>query len=164
MIFARFKNLIRRLLSKTSNTGETKITQSTVTSVVQLKSKYRHFSDVPVELWRWSYFTPEEVACNGTGEIIIHEEALDVIQALRAEWGKPISPTSWYRSVTHNKAVGGAVKSQHLTGGAIDVPLDPSERNDFVTLAKKHGFRGFGYYDTFMHIDMGESREWDRRS
>ncbi|MDP4033695.1 MAG: hypothetical protein Q8P60_12740 [Pseudorhodobacter sp.] len=28
---------------------------------------FRHFRDVPDALWRWSNFSPAEIACRGTG-------------------------------------------------------------------------------------------------
>ena len=38
---------------------------------------YRHWRDVPKDSWRWPNFSPAEIACRGTGSILIHEAALD---------------------------------------------------------------------------------------
>ena len=45
----------------------------------------------------------------------------NVLDPLREAWGKPIIVTSGYRCPRLNKAVGGATKSQHLTGHAADI-------------------------------------------
>ena len=44
---------------------------------------FRHFRDVPDQLWRWSNFSPAEIACRGTGQLKLHPAALDTLQALR---------------------------------------------------------------------------------
>ena len=45
----------------------------------------------------------------------------NVLDPARREWGSSISVTSGFRSAELNKAVGGAGKSQHLTGEAADI-------------------------------------------
>ncbi len=30
---------------------------------------FRHFRDVPTSLWRWTNFSPAEIACRGTGQL-----------------------------------------------------------------------------------------------
>lgn len=52
---------------------------------------------------------------------------LNVLQPLRDAWGKPIIVTSGYRCPLLNKAVGGVVNSQHMTGQAADIV--PQGRN-----------------------------------
>lgn len=49
--------------------------------------------------------------------ILTHARNLD---AIRRVWGSPIMVTSWYRPPAVNAAVGGARRSQHLTGKATD--------------------------------------------
>ena len=44
---------------------------------------YDHWRDVPVSSWRWPNFSPAEIACRGTGKLLINEPALDKLQALR---------------------------------------------------------------------------------
>lgn len=53
----------------------------------------------------------------------------NVLEPIREEFGKPITPTSGYRSKTVNDGVGGAEKSQHTRGEAVDfvVPGIPKE-------------------------------------
>lgn len=47
--------------------------------------------------------------------------AADVLQPLREAFGRPIIVSSGYRCSALNKAVGGAVNSQHLSGEAADI-------------------------------------------
>lgn len=45
----------------------------------------------------------------------------NVLDPLREQFGAPIIVTSGYRCAKLNKAVGGAARSQHLTGQAADI-------------------------------------------
>jgi len=76
---------------------------------------FRHFRDVPAELWRWPNFSPAEIACRGTGQLKLHPEALDKLQTLRDRLGKPLIVNSAYRSPEHNRAVGGAPRRARST-------------------------------------------------
>ena len=57
------------------------------------------------------------------GEYAKNLEALvdNVLDPARKTWGSPINVTSGFRSQELNRAVGGAGKSQHLTGEAADI-------------------------------------------
>lgn len=45
----------------------------------------------------------------------------NVLDPLRAAWGRPITVNSGYRCPALNRAVGGAASSQHLLGKAADI-------------------------------------------
>lgn len=114
--------------------------------------------------WRWPNFTPKEIACKSTGEIVVDEDALDKLQALRDNMGVPLVINSAYRSPSHNKAVGGGKNSMHLTGKAFDIRLtDKFDKMDLLTAARDVGFTGFGFYSTFLHVDTGRSRWWGEK-
>ena len=51
---------------------------------------YAHWRDVPESAWRWPNFSPAEIACRGTGKLLLNEPALDKLQALRDRLGKPL--------------------------------------------------------------------------
>lgn len=123
---------------------------------------YEHYSDVPMATWRWTSFSPREIACKGTGKVLVNEAALDKLQALRDRLRKPLILTSAYRSPEHNRAVGGAKNSMHMQGIAFDVRMDNHDPHEFEAAARAVGFTGFGYYPRsgFMHIDTGPSRSW----
>ena len=38
---------------------------------------YAHWRDVPATTWRWPNFSPAEIACRGTGKLLVNEAALD---------------------------------------------------------------------------------------
>ena len=46
-------------------------------------SFYDHWREAPEGTWRWPNFSPAEIACRGTGKLLINEPALDKLQALR---------------------------------------------------------------------------------
>ena len=123
---------------------------------------YRHWRDVPERAWRWKNFAPAEIACRGTGQLKLHPEAMDKLQALRDRLGKPLIIRSAYRSPDHNRAVGGAPRSKHMDGTAFDIAMAHHDPVAFEATAREVGFLGFGYYPRsgFMHIDLGPARSW----
>jgi len=123
---------------------------------------FRHFRDVPDTLWRWKNFSPAEIACRGTGQLKLHPEALDRLQALRDRLGKPLIVRSAYRSPEHNRAVGGAPASKHMDGTAFDIAMSNHDPAAFEAAARAVGFLGFGYYPRsgFIHVDLGPARSW----
>lgn len=67
------------------------------------------------------------------------------LELLRVRWGKPMTPTSGARCKWHNKKEGGAPRSQHLSGNAVDFYLtSAAERDALVALAEEMGWLGIG--------------------
>ena len=126
---------------------------------------YAHWRDVPATAWRWPNFSPAEIACRGTGKLLVNEAALDTLQALRTRLGKPLIIRSAYRSPEHNRAVGGAKASKHMEGIAFDVAMANHDPEAFEAAARAIGFKGFGFYPRsgFIHIDLGPARSWGER-
>jgi zinc D-Ala-D-Ala carboxypeptidase len=126
---------------------------------------FRHFREVPKNLWRWRNFSPAEIACRGTGQLKLHPEALDRLQALRDRLGKPLIVRSAYRSPEHNRNIGGAPRSKHMDGTAFDIAMANHDPVAFEAAAREVGFLGFGFYPRsgFMHIDLGPARVWGER-
>ena len=125
---------------------------------------YARWQDVPADAWRWPHFKPSEIACKGDGSLLVDEDALDRLEEVRQRIGKPLYLNSAYRSAAHNKAVGGSPTSQHLKGKAFDVRLQGITRTELLKAAKAAGFTGFGQYDSFVHLDTGPARTWDKRT
>jgi zinc D-Ala-D-Ala carboxypeptidase len=123
---------------------------------------YANWRHVPKEAWRWKSFSPREIACKGTGSILVNEDALDRLQKLRDTLGVPVILVSAYRSPEHNRRVGGATRSKHMEGVAFDVNMTNHNPAEFERAARAVGFTGFGYYPRsgFMHIDTGAARVW----
>lgn len=92
-------------------------------------------------------------------------EALEVI---RKDLGnQPITINSGYRTKKHNKSVGGATKSQHLTASAADITVaNRSPETVFkairmLRLNKDIPKGGIGSYNTFTHYDIrGKNVTW----
>ena len=127
---------------------------------------YNHWSEFPMDQWRWKNFSPQEMACRGTGKLAIDERSMDMLQALRDELGRPIIINSAFRSPEHNKRVGGASKSYHLRAMAFDCNMTNQEPQKFENAARKVGFKGFGFYrrSRFIHVDSRETEaEWGER-
>jgi uncharacterized protein YcbK (DUF882 family) len=83
-------------------------------------------------------------------------KAMLALDELRERFGHPLKIVSAYRSPEHNKAVGGATNSYHLKGLAFDISTEgwnEGDKLEFVVRAHQHQFMGFGFYDTFLHID-----------
>lgn len=123
---------------------------------------YQNWKNVPANAWRWPDFSPAEIACRGDGKLLVNEDALDRLQALRTRLGKPMIVNSAYRSPEHNKRVGGAPKSMHLEGRAFDISMANHDPAEFIQAARSVGFAGFGTYprSNFVHIDTGPARTW----
>lgn len=75
----------------------------------------------------------------------------------------PIHIYSAYRTSEWNKKVGGAPKSQHMYGRALDLHHTTLTNEEFHRLIKAYavdfGIGGVGLYKRFVHIDI---RETDR--
>lgn len=125
-------------------------------------SFYQHWRNVPATAWRWPDFAPAEIACRSTGKLLVNAPALDRLQALRRALGRPMIVNSAYRSPEHNARVGGATKSQHLSGAAFDISMANHDPESFIRAARQAGFTGIGTYprSNFIHIDTGPDRVW----
>ena len=76
-------------------------------------------------------------------------------ELLRVEFG-PTEVLSGFRAPNHNREVGGAPTSLHLTFNALDLkPEDgtPQEWADFLTDLGLNRLGGVGVYATFVHAD-----------
>lgn len=91
---------------------------------------------------------------DGADTILISDELVQVLEAIRRYFGKPITITSGYRTPAHNRKVGGAKGSQHVKGTAADIKV-----KDVPTwavagfLEANYRSCGIGYYSTWTHVD-----------
>ena len=96
-----------------------------------------------------------------------------VFEALRAIVGAPLVVLSAYRTPEHNASVGGAPRSQHVEGRALDLtcatlqPLALYGRARVLAESLTE-IGGLGLYDHFIHIDTrprvdGRVARWDLR-
>lgn len=89
------------------------------------------------------------------------------LQVLRDAVGKSISITSGYRSPQHNKKIGGAKNSQHVTGMASDIKVTGMTPKEVALVIEgliesgkmKQG--GIGIYPSWVHYDIrGTKARW----
>jgi len=71
------------------------------------------------------------------------------LQALRTEFGRPISIRSGFRCPSYDKKKKG--KGAHPTGKASDPGVSGPEAHLLIDLAYKHGFTGIGIKQHGMH-------------
>lgn len=96
------------------------------------------------------------------------KEVANNLQALRNSLGVPVTITgSGYRTPSHNKEVGGAKESQHLTASAADInakgftPKQLAAKIESLIKAGKMKQGGIGIYPNFVHYDIrGIKARW----
>jgi len=120
---------------------------------------YSHWTLMPWEQGRWPDFLPSEFSSPDNGQVYYWPDFFDRLQRARTEINRPVRINSAHRSWRHNLAVGGAPKSQHRKL-AVDIALCGHDRFALATACKAAGFTGFGYYQTFLHVDLGRPRFW----
>jgi uncharacterized protein YcbK (DUF882 family) len=120
---------------------------------------FAHYRDIPPGFWRWTGFSPAEIACRHCGEIVVDTGFMDALQRQRED-GHSIVLNSAYRCPAWNAMAGGAPLSQHKFGRAGDQRLSGRPIDVVQAAAKKAGFGGFGRYRTFLHADTGPQRTW----
>jgi len=98
-------------------------------------------------------------------EHYISDEVIEAAQYLRTYFNTPVNVNSSFRTPKHNAAIGGASRSQHLKGTALDLsfPNNPNallilkqdilNEGEIFTKLYSIGIHGFGLYDNFQHID-----------
>lgn len=97
------------------------------------------------------HFDSREFADHRTGVVHVDRELLRRLELLRARIGLPLRIVSGFRSVETNRAVGGAVNSQHLYGRAADIPSGYARVDDVVWC----GFTGIGHCAGWVvHVDV----------
>lgn len=82
---------------------------------------------------------------------------VDRWEQVQGAFGRQLPVVSGYRDPKTNAAAGGAKKSRHLHGDAIDIDvssLDFAERRRLIEIASGMGFTGIGVYRNSIHLDM----------
>lgn len=117
--------------------------------------------------WRWPHFTRAEMSCKGSGECRIDPDFMDLLEAIRADYGKPMTITSGYRSPEYNAKVSHTgPQGPHTTGMAVDVAVSGKDAHRLLKTALAHGIMGVGVAQKgesrFLHLDMVETgtRPW----
>ena len=100
----------------------------------------------------------------GVSTVTLAPATMDAWRALVASWPEPLPVKASYRPE------GGAAKSKHKTGEALDIELPLNARpgklgaiqwrREFVAAAQRAGFTAFGLGYGTIHIDTGPARWW----
>lgn len=97
-------------------------------------------------------------------------ELAKAFERIRELCGFPLIVNSAYRTAVYNDRIGGAVKSQHVQGRALD--LHPAtgglkallKLRGVAEVVRREGLiRGIGIYDGFVHVDTrpGKASTWN---
>ena len=89
-----------------------------------------------------------------------------LIKRAERHFGRHAIVTSGYRSRRHNRRVGGARKSMHVSCEAADIQISGVAKWKLASwLRKQEGRGGVGTYchTRSVHIDIGEKRDWNWR-
>ena len=107
-------------------------------------------------------FKVREFACKGSDVVLLDDELVVLLQCIREHFGKPVYITSGYRTAAHNRAVGGAVYSQHQYGRAADIRVSgvPVEQLAAYAETLLPGTGGIGRYPAkgFVHVDVRKAK------
>jgi uncharacterized protein YcbK (DUF882 family) len=85
-----------------------------------------------------------------------------VLYKLELITGEKIHINSAYRTRSRNADVGGAERSMHMAGRAVDIRcLDEQYRYELIQAAMSLGVQRIGIHPRFIHIDLGaDNRLW----
>ena len=106
---------------------------------------------------------PSSVKFIGLGEGVNPDLQSRVADAFSTLGLTKVKVNSGFRDPVKNKAVGGADKSQHLDGNAMDIDVSGMKNADKVELLKAlsaAGVTGLGIYGNAIHADLGGRRAW----
>jgi zinc D-Ala-D-Ala carboxypeptidase len=108
-----------------------------------------------------NYFSLSEFDCPGlpnSGKNM-DIQFLSKLEEAREIAGIPFKITSGYRSVRHNKEVGGVQNSSHLIGVAADIAVGSgNERYIILNALIRAGFKRIGVAKTFIHCDTDPNK------
>lgn len=112
-------------------------------------------------------FASRDGACFPLDVIENIKKLAKALQVIRDEIGWPLIINSGYRSPEHNKNVGGAVNSFHLTGMAADIrspriaPITLFATIERLISEGKIPAGGLKAYNSFVHYDIrGNNARW----
>lgn len=106
------------------------------------------------------HFRAKEFACkDGTDNILIDSELIETLEKIRNHFGAPVIINSGFRTVKHNREVGGAKASYHCKGMAADIVVKGHSSKEVAEYAKSILDKGgIIRYTNFVHIDVRENK------
>ena len=120
-----------------------------------MKSKFLPFPNFRAE----EFQSPDE---KGSGEQM-QVDFLRQLQAARYLCVTPFRISSGYRSINHNRKVGGVRDSSHLYGWAADLQVRNNfERQEILTALIEVGFNRIGIGTNYIHVDNDPNKPINR--
>jgi len=112
-----------------------------------------------------TYFTKKELSCTCCGEYKFDAQALYDLNAIRADYGRPIIVTSGYRCPKHpieaKKVAAGGSAGAHSSGKAVDLGVGYGDALKLLKIALMHGVPRVGVNQKgnarFIHLDWDTS-------
>lgn len=100
------------------------------------------------------HFKLREFQCRCCGAVKLSPELLAMLELVRAAWGGPLVITSGYRCPSHNKAIGGAARSLHMSGVAADISASGRDQARLREIAEYAGFTEVicGGVKNYLHV------------
>ena len=110
---------------------------------------------------QYGNFRAKEFASPDSNVIFVNKALAEVLGALRHRIGRPIYINSGYRTVAHNKEVGGAETSYHLYGAAADIRAEGITAHELYEKLDNilDGWGGLQEHETYVHFDV-RNDEW----
>lgn len=117
-------------------------------------------------IWNtWKNFTPDEVACKGTGKIVVETNVLDALQKIRDALGKPIRISSFYRAPEYNETVSSTRRNgPHTTGLAFDIRCFGDDAVKILYYGLQLGASGVGVQQKGEHDRRFIHLDWCKRT
>ena len=104
-------------------------------------------------------FRVREFACkDGSDKVLIDTDLVNLLQKIRDYFNKPVKINSAYRTINHNKKVGGATNSYHLKGQASDIQIEGVNPVLVALYAERLNAGGIGVYPNFVHVDTRKNK------
>jgi Peptidase M15 len=94
----------------------------------------------------------------------LHGHLTALLIRIENHFGRDLDVTSGCRSRAHNRSIGGAHESWHLSCNAADIKVEGVSKYALANYARGlSGRGGVGIYcsDSSIHIDVGPRREWN---
>ncbi|WP_245409877.1 YcbK family protein [Pararhizobium haloflavum] len=91
---------------------------------------------------------------------------VQTIRRIEAHFGRQVVVTSGYRNKSHNRRVGGARESKHMSCEAADIQVAGVSKWQIAEFARSlPGRGGVGTYchTESVHVDVGSKRDWNWR-
>lgn len=117
--------------------------------IVNAKTMLKHFT--------YEEFDSPDVP--GSGEYM-DDNFLSMLDNARDLARIPFKINSGWRTIEHNREVGGKPNSSHIVGKAVDIAIRNSRERWIILEALLHvGFTRIGIGNTFIHVDSDDVKD-----